>query len=44
MLVAFIYLFRVTGSFDHRAIDGVDGAKLLEQFKSLLENPMGLVV
>ena len=33
-----------TGSFDHRAIDGVDGAKLLEQFKSLLENPMGLVV
>ena len=34
----------VTGSFDHRAIDGVDGAKLLDQFRSLLENPMGLVV
>ena len=34
----------VTGSFDHRAIDGVDGAKLLDQFSSLIENPMGLVV
>lgn len=34
----------VTGSFDHRAIDGVDGAKLLDQFRALMENPMGLVV
>ena len=34
----------VTGSFDHRAIDGVDGAKLLDQFRSLIESPMGLVV
>jgi len=34
----------VTGSFDHRAIDGVDGAKLLDQFRSLIENPMALVV
>ncbi len=34
----------VTGSFDHRAIDGVDGAKLLDQFRNLIENPMGLVV
>ncbi|WIW94882.1 2-oxo acid dehydrogenase subunit E2 [Altererythrobacter rubellus] len=34
----------VTGSFDHRAIDGVDGAKLLDQFRSVIENPMGLVV
>ncbi len=33
-----------TGSFDHRAIDGVDGAKLLDQFRSLIEHPMGLVV
>ncbi len=33
-----------TGSFDHRAIDGVDGAKLLGQFRSLVENPIGLVV
>ena len=33
-----------TGSFDHRAIDGVDGAKLLDQFRKLIEHPMGLVV
>jgi pyruvate dehydrogenase E2 component (dihydrolipoamide acetyltransferase) len=33
-----------TGSFDHRAIDGADGAQLMEAFKSLVENPMGLVV
>lgn len=32
-----------TGSFDHRAIDGVDGAKLMEAFKNLVENPLGLV-
>lgn len=33
-----------TGSFDHRAIDGADGAQLMEALKQLLENPMGLVV
>jgi pyruvate dehydrogenase E2 component (dihydrolipoamide acetyltransferase) len=33
-----------TGSFDHRAIDGADGAQLMEELKSLVENPMGLVV
>ncbi|MBU7581118.1 MAG: 2-oxo acid dehydrogenase subunit E2 [Porphyrobacter sp.] len=33
-----------TGSFDHRAIDGADGAQLMEALKSLVENPMGLVV
>jgi pyruvate dehydrogenase E2 component (dihydrolipoamide acetyltransferase) len=33
-----------TGSFDHRAIDGADGAQLMETFKQLVENPMGLVV
>jgi len=33
-----------TGSFDHRAIDGADGAQLMEAFKNLCENPMGLVV
>ncbi|WP_086618340.1 2-oxo acid dehydrogenase subunit E2 [Erythrobacter tepidarius] len=33
-----------TGSFDHRAIDGADGAQLMEAFKNLVENPMGLVV
>ncbi|MBA4764759.1 pyruvate dehydrogenase complex dihydrolipoamide acetyltransferase [Qipengyuania huizhouensis] len=33
-----------TGSFDHRAIDGADGAQLMEAFRQLCENPMGLVV
>ena len=33
-----------SGSFDHRAIDGADGAQLMEAFKSLVEAPMGLVV
>ncbi|MEZ5682435.1 MAG: pyruvate dehydrogenase complex dihydrolipoamide acetyltransferase [Erythrobacter sp.] len=34
----------VTGSFDHRAIDGADGAALMQAFQQLVENPMGLVV
>lgn len=33
-----------TGSFDHRAIDGADGAQLLDTFRKLCENPIGLVV
>ncbi|WP_408591580.1 pyruvate dehydrogenase complex dihydrolipoamide acetyltransferase [Novosphingobium sp.] len=33
----------VTGSFDHRAIDGADGAALMQAFKGLVENPLGLV-
>ena len=32
-----------TGSFDHRAIDGADGARLMQVFKELVENPMGLL-
>ncbi len=32
-----------TGSFDHRAIDGSDGAKLIAAFKRLVEMPLGLV-
>jgi len=32
-----------TGSFDHRAIDGADGAALMQAFKNLIENPLGLV-
>jgi pyruvate dehydrogenase E2 component (dihydrolipoamide acetyltransferase) len=30
----------VTGSFDHRAIDGADGAAFLAAFKRLIENPV----
>ena len=32
-----------TGSFDHRAIDGADGAKLMKRFKELVENPLGML-
>jgi pyruvate dehydrogenase E2 component (dihydrolipoamide acetyltransferase) len=32
-----------TGSFDHRAIDGADGAELMKAFRQLVENPLGLV-
>ena len=32
-----------TGSFDHRAIDGADGAELMKVFKQLCEAPLGLV-
>ena len=32
-----------TGSFDHRAIDGADGAQFMQAFKALVENPLGLL-
>ena len=32
-----------TGSFDHRAIDGADGAQLMAAFRALVENPLALV-
>jgi pyruvate dehydrogenase E2 component (dihydrolipoamide acetyltransferase) len=32
-----------TGSFDHRAIDGADGAALMKLFKELVEAPMGMI-
>lgn len=32
-----------TGSFDHRAIDGADGAQLMKVFQELVEMPLGLV-
>lgn len=32
-----------TGSFDHRAVDGADGARLMQAFKSFVEAPMGLL-
>jgi pyruvate dehydrogenase E2 component (dihydrolipoamide acetyltransferase) len=33
----------ITGSFDHRAIDGADGARLMKALKELIESPLGLV-
>ena len=32
-----------TGSFDHRAIDGADGAEMMKIFKELVENPFGMI-
>ncbi len=32
-----------TGSFDHRAIDGADGARLMTAFREYVENPLGMV-
>ena len=32
-----------TGSFDHRAMNGTDGAELMKTFKELCEKPLGLV-
>jgi len=32
-----------TGSFDHRAIDGADGAELMQAFKALVEAPLGML-
>ena len=34
----------VTLSTDHRAVDGALGAELLQAFKRLIENPMGMLV
>ena len=36
-------IMSATGSFDHRAIDGADGARLMKAFKALVESPLGLV-
>jgi pyruvate dehydrogenase E2 component (dihydrolipoamide acetyltransferase) len=36
-------IMSATGSFDHRAIDGADGAKLMQAFKRLVENPLGML-
>jgi pyruvate dehydrogenase E2 component (dihydrolipoamide acetyltransferase) len=36
-------IMSATGSFDHRAIDGADGARLMKAFKQLVEAPLGLV-
>jgi pyruvate dehydrogenase E2 component (dihydrolipoamide acetyltransferase) len=36
-------IMSATGSFDHRAIDGADGAQLMKVFKELCENPLGML-
>jgi pyruvate dehydrogenase E2 component (dihydrolipoyllysine-residue acetyltransferase) len=37
-------IMRVTMSCDHRVVDGATGAKFLQTFKKILENPLYLVV
>ncbi|TDW68488.1 pyruvate dehydrogenase E2 component (dihydrolipoamide acetyltransferase) [Novosphingobium sp. PhB55] len=32
-----------TGSFDHRAVDGADGARLMAAFREYIETPLGMV-
>lgn len=41
--LAIATVMSATGSFDHRAIDGADGAMLMKVFKELVEAPLGLV-
>ena len=41
--LAIATIMSATGSFDHRAIDGADGAQLMKVFKELVEKPLGLV-
>ncbi len=41
--LAIATVMSATGSFDHRAIDGADGAELMKVFKELVEKPLGLV-
>ena len=36
-------MMSATGSFDHRAIDGADGAELMQAFKALVEAPLGML-
>lgn len=37
-----VNVMKVTGSFDHRIIDGAYGAQFLQEFKALMENPVRL--
>ena len=38
-----VTVMSASGSFDHRAIDGAEGAKLMAAFKRLVENPLGML-
>lgn len=41
--LAIATVMTASGSFDHRAIDGAEGAQLMQAFKALVENPLGMV-
>ncbi|WP_066826437.1 pyruvate dehydrogenase complex dihydrolipoamide acetyltransferase [Sphingomonas mali] len=36
-------MMSATGSFDHRAIDGSDGAELMRAFKNIIETPLSML-
>jgi pyruvate dehydrogenase E2 component (dihydrolipoamide acetyltransferase) len=36
-------IMTATGSFDHRAVDGADGARLMAAFREYIESPLGMV-
>ena len=36
-------IMSATGSFDHRAIDGADGAELMKAFRELVESPLAML-
>ena len=36
-------IMSATGSFDHRAIDGADGAQLMQAFKRMVETPLAML-
>ncbi len=36
-------MMSATGGFDHRVIDGADGAELMQAFRALIEEPFGLL-
>ncbi|MET0364648.1 MAG: pyruvate dehydrogenase complex dihydrolipoamide acetyltransferase [Sphingobium sp.] len=41
--IAAATVMSATGSFDHRAIDGADGARLMAVLTELVEKPLGLI-
>ncbi len=41
--LGFASVMSATGSFDHRAIDGADGAQLMKAFRELVENPLAML-
>jgi pyruvate dehydrogenase E2 component (dihydrolipoamide acetyltransferase) len=41
--LAIATVMSATGSFDHRAVDGADGARLMAAFKEMVEKPLGML-
>ena len=41
--LAIATVMSATGSFDHRAIDGADGAQLMKALREFIESPLGML-